>query len=144
MYQLLDYQTNRNEHDLRRQRGRRFTIRFGHIGLAWRLKQDQYSPNVRTIIERIKNWGMTEEEAKDMAKDRKSFASIIITNANESVGVLYIDVNVENFLGDTEAEGKEKCLEIAQALDSSEIPAILHKIKNETFEDAPRIRIIQK
>ncbi|RUN76459.1 hypothetical protein EJC47_10810 [Sphingomonas sp. TF3] len=53
--------------------GRRFSVRYGIIGKAWRLVGAQYNSNVGNSCKNlIRNWGFTDTEAKPFGNDTAS------------------------------------------------------------------------
>lgn len=97
--------------------GRRFSVRYGIIGKAWRLIGPQYNSNVRTENKNlIRNWGFTSPEAAPLASSPAS-ASLMAFVINDSgslppLAIVYVEVTgnmlhkTEN-LSDSEAERQE-------------------------------------
>jgi hypothetical protein len=87
LYQLLDYWPKGNGTS-----GRRFSERFGILGLAWRLEESQYAdrvdPNQTSLV---RDWGMTRDQASQAGAGRQSFVCIVVRNKGLPVGVLYFD-----------------------------------------------------
>lgn len=101
--------------------GRRFPIRFGILGRAWRLEQSQYEGNVPTkTADLVSSWGMTQEQAEMAARGRQSFVCIVLRHEGLLVGVLYMDAVEKNaFLDDIVArlENSQQVPELAAAVD---------------------------
>jgi hypothetical protein len=77
LYQLVEYTYVSEPSDARKTRGRRNSIRFGIIGLAWRLKIPLYRDVPDKPDELVQHWGMTWDEAAGLAaRGRQSFAVI--------------------------------------------------------------------
>jgi hypothetical protein len=54
--------------NLRHGAGRRFSVRYGMIGKAWRLRAGQYNPSVDNLANNlIRNFGLTRAEANQIA-----------------------------------------------------------------------------
>jgi len=101
LYQLLDYVPRAKDG----RAGRRFSIRFGMLGRAWRLQKSVAELGVGTDpVELIETWGMTTEEAEAAAKgQRRSFVCITLKKpgSEKMLGVLYLDAEPTNaFLPD--------------------------------------------
>lgn len=90
LYQLLDYFPRGGGH------GRRKSIRFGIIGLAFRSEHDQIEPDLQnSAVDLIRVWGMTGHEAAYASGDREAFACFVLRapgNIQSPVlGLLYVD-----------------------------------------------------
>jgi hypothetical protein len=95
LYQLLDYDGSGANGGA----GRRFSIRFGMLGRAWRLGKSVAKLDVPIDPEElIETWGMTAAQAKEAAKGRKSFVCIALKSSNDVslLGVLYLDAKPAN------------------------------------------------
>jgi hypothetical protein len=88
--------------------GRRFSLRFGIIGRAWRMNRSMARENAVTSPENavqllIENWGMTYEEAtKSRARQRPADLCVILRSEDEgnlAVGLLFIDSPSEGAFG---------------------------------------------
>jgi hypothetical protein len=90
LYQLTDY------YPKGRGRGRRFSSRYGAIGLAWREEKSKHwnmndpKSNVEELIQR---WGMTEAEANHAQKYEAGFCIILRDETKQRCGVLYLDTD---------------------------------------------------
>jgi hypothetical protein len=79
--------------------GRRFSSRFGIIGMSWRLQRSLYNPKVsKTAKALIRRWGFTaveNSETKDGDKAMLAFA--VKTNGlkGDPLGVIYLDTYVD-------------------------------------------------
>lgn len=102
LYQLLDYYPAGGG------RGRRKSLRFGIIGLAWRSAQPQVAGDITTDAqELLKEWGMKRHEATAAGKGRKSFACVVLLdNSRTPVGLFYLDCGEKNAFG----TGKDESL----------------------------------
>lgn len=102
LYQLLDY------YPVGGGRGRRKSLRFGIIGLAWRSAQPQVEGDITTDAqELLKEWGMKRHEATAAGKGRKSFACVVLLdNSRTPVGLFYLDCREKNAFG----TGKDESL----------------------------------
>jgi len=94
---------------------RRFSMRYGIIGVCWRLQEsrgetdtfkrledDDGDPKRNMILE----WGMTQEEAERVVSHKKqSILCIILRDPQNQlpVGILYVDATGENVFGDDNA-----------------------------------------
>lgn len=111
LYQLLDYYPNG------RGRGRRFSVRYGIVGQAWRLKENLGKGNAlraadaavtgepdreKDVRALISEWGMTRTEAENWERARPSFLCTLLRRegANgEPAGILYLDSASKNAFG---------------------------------------------
>jgi hypothetical protein len=99
LYQLLDYYP--------RGKGarRRYSERFGILGLAWRLDEPRDEGEVPTdekIL--ITDWGMTREQAVSVGHNRHSFLCIPLhSDGSGPVGALYMDAKGEKALAGVRA-----------------------------------------
>jgi hypothetical protein len=79
LYQLIDYYP----WDGRASAGRTFSVRYGIIGRAWRLRQNMGEDNVqKNFAELMENWGMTCEEARRQSRQRPSYICSILRETN--------------------------------------------------------------
>lgn len=90
LYQLIDYFPRGGG------KGRRKSIRFGIIGLAFRSEQDQLEPNLQTSRpDLIKGWGMTGHEAAYAGGKGEAFACFVLRAPGSIhsplLGLLYMD-----------------------------------------------------
>ncbi len=99
LYQLVDYYPRIERiHPA----GRRFSMRFGIIGRAWRLKEsvgkgDAVSGNPRRKL--IEEWGMFEEEAMSGSHARPAYLCVILRSQDDIQGLLFIDSETLNAFG---------------------------------------------
>lgn len=83
--------------------GRKFSIRSGIIGKAVREKaafafSRQNDDHEAFIRELVSDWSYTEEDARSLTADRKSWMAVPIFGKDDSVvGVVYLDSNEKNF-----------------------------------------------
>lgn len=130
LYQLLDYYPNGNGH------GRRFSVRAGLIGLAWRTnrwQQDQWSETL-SLDELIEKWGMTHREAakRHVAGRVESMLAVPLEapRGNRVLGILYLDSEVAHRFGCTD-------LQISQLVD--ELQRLVRGGLSRDLEDLVRL-----
>ncbi len=86
--------------------GRKFSIRSGIIGKAAREKSpfafSRQNDDHEAFIEELKsNWAYTEEDARKLKSDRKSWMAVPIFGENNAVvGVVYLDSNEKDFFNE--------------------------------------------
>lgn len=100
LYQLVDYWPSGKG------AGRRFSVRFGILGRAWRLGYSLYASDVPVSEDRggrqrmkdvdgekalIEQWGMTRAQARTAATGQRSFVCIVLHDEGQRVGILYMD-----------------------------------------------------
>jgi hypothetical protein len=88
--------------------GRRFSVRYGIIGKAWRLRSCQYNPNVHNENKAlIRDWGFTEDEATPFRPipdnsivPRASLMAFVLTDISNlpPLGVIYLEAEGANTL----------------------------------------------
>jgi hypothetical protein len=140
LYQLLDYFPTTPIQG----RGRVFSVRFGIIGRAWRLKESQTQGQVVTKArDLIEQWGMTSEEAKSAASSRKSFLCVLLKDADKGlVGVFYMDAKGANAF---RAKGPKTLPEVVEeACRGNGLVKDLARMKDELSGLAPLIRIYER
>jgi hypothetical protein len=95
LYQLVDYYPKGGG------RGRRWSQRFGMIGLAWRSCEDQVEGNVSTDPDDLlRHWGMKKHEATAAGTGRPSFACVVLTDESSTpVGLFYLDSEQKQTFG---------------------------------------------
>lgn len=95
LYQLVDYYPEGGG------RGRRKSLRFGIIGIAWRSAQSQVEGNITTDAkELLREWGMKRHEATAAGKGRQSFAcAVLLDESKTPVGLFYLDCEEKNAFG---------------------------------------------
>jgi hypothetical protein len=120
LYQLTDYYPSNDGSD------RRFSIRFGAIGLAWREGESTYwnlNDPANTEEELVRKWGMTKEEAIRSAQ-RPVGICIILQKEKERQGILYIDSkNIEYISSKTDHKSQNEDIERLMK-DIEELPSI--------------------
>ena len=97
--------------------GRRYSARYGIIGLSWRTEVHQYEKDTQSESnELIVKWGMTKEEASKIRDhDKRSCVAIMIrTPSDEPIGIIYIDHADKDAFG-TEAKFEELNKELLKA-----------------------------
>jgi hypothetical protein len=88
--------------------GRRFSVRYGIIGKAWRLRSCQYNPNVHNENkDLIRDWGFTEAEAIPFQPSsdnsnvpRASLMAFVLTDIGSlpPLGLIYLEAEGANVL----------------------------------------------
>jgi hypothetical protein len=100
LYQLIDYYPESEG-----RHGRIFSIRYGIIGKAWRLRKSQWAlnwidPDGKKEESLVDEWGMTKEEAqKDIGEKRSSASLILYGVKGNPVGILYVESPSETAFG---------------------------------------------
>lgn len=91
-------------------KGRRFSTRYGIIGLAWRTGESQGTAiafqGSESDVENLKiRWSMTAAEAES-AKDKPSCLAITLNGSkpDSQLGLIYADCSERNFWGNTDEE----------------------------------------
>lgn len=88
LYQLTNYYPKGGG------QGRRFSSRYGAIGLAWREGKRQYwnmnDPNKNDVVELIRRWGMTGEEANHSQNYEAGLCIILRDESKQRRGVLFL------------------------------------------------------
>ncbi|WP_347839002.1 hypothetical protein [uncultured Draconibacterium sp.] len=97
LYQLLDYYPITKSGGS----GRIKSIRFGIIGLAWRMEESKIRGNIdNSQNQLIRDWGLDKSESTSDS-NTKSFAAIVLkANDGTRLGVIYFDSTVGNLFGD--------------------------------------------
>jgi hypothetical protein len=138
--QLLDYWPTGGGH------GRSFPIYFGIIGKAWRLGRSDIKGNIPTNPENlILDWGMTYDQAVAKGKDRQSFASIILKDAANTVGILYMDCKTKNAFGPDSSGGTQTGfeVEVLRTLKEAGLITKLAELNEEVRSDMSAIALEQ-
>lgn len=112
LYQLTDYAVPRPSKAVSGGSGRRFSLRYGIIGLSWRTDTSRgignaflgSSEEVEALIER---WSMLDAEVEH-GKNHPSCLSVIARDSQfgKSVGILYVDAAQQDVFGDEVAATK--------------------------------------
>ena len=92
LYQLINYYPNGHGG------GRRYSVRFGAIGLAWRSGQLEIwngSTTTEDVSELVKKWGMHRAEAES-AQARELAICVPLNSEDGKEAVLYIDAGKAN------------------------------------------------
>ena len=82
--------------------GRRWSIRYGFIGYAWRLGTSSSLSAVSGSEEvLVRDWGMTRDEIRNFVSRRSSFTAVVIDDppSGNPVGLFYMDSNAEDIFG---------------------------------------------
>jgi hypothetical protein len=82
--------------------GRRFSVRYGIIGRAWRLRATQYNWDVNNESRAlVRHWGLTLQEARKQGDQHVSLMAFVIPS-NETdgdpLGVVYLEADGTNAL----------------------------------------------
>ncbi len=109
LYQLVEYVHVSEPRGARKSRGGRYSIRFGIIGRAWRLRASEYEACVPTDpTELVRTWGMTAEEADRAGRGRQSFAVILLYPedrrddvSDDPAGLIFIDAKDKGLFDQT-------------------------------------------
>lgn len=97
--------------------GRRFSVRYGIIGKAWRLVGAQYNSNVGNACKNlIRNWGFTDAEAKPFGNEAASgsLMAFIVGDSGSlpPLAVIYVEalganqLHKKDVLSDADAEAQ--------------------------------------
>jgi hypothetical protein len=134
--QYLDYYG-----DAKGGHGRVFTTRFGIIGRAWRLREDQIEGDVsRDEKVLVANWSMTPEETRTGAgKGRQSFMALILEHEGISVGIFYMDAVLEKAFNVTGLAETAKAACLQEGLTES-----VSHFYRETTLAGPRVRVLDE
>jgi hypothetical protein len=94
--------------------GRRFSVRYGIIGKAWRLRSCQYNPNVHNENKNlIRDWGFTETEATPFQLSpgnsnvpRASLMAFVLTDLGNAppLGVIYLEAGLKQRFGESRVD----------------------------------------
>ncbi len=133
-YQLIDYLPTGGN------RGRAWSIRFGMVGRAWRLREDSWNGKIPDLPKSlITDWGMTQEETK--VKGRQSMLCCILKAPDGiPVGAFYLDATGPDGFG-TEAEMSSLADKIHRAAEDSGLTKSLEEIWAEIQKKAPLVEI---
>lgn len=130
LYQLVEYCPVRNGSG---HRGRRWSIRRGIIGLAWRRDESLKEGDV-SAKDLVAEWGMTAREAGALTavKVRQSVAAVILKDQHGiKVGVIYMDSTAKDAFERTwekiEAKTRRSCADYGIIKLLSEFDAKLRK-----------------
>lgn len=111
--------------------GRRFSMRFGIIGRAWRLQESVGVGNALPVTaqivapterldaqtkELIKDWGMFEEEARPGSHGNPAYLCIMLKSHDIIEGLLFIDSKEQNAFGN-DAGNPTQAQNVANALE---------------------------
>lgn len=83
--------------------GRRFSVRFGMMGLAWRTKTHQGHGDAAATKHEdlVRYWGMTEDEARRRSRQRASYLCVMLETATgDPTGILFMDADEKYAFGD--------------------------------------------
>lgn len=141
LFQLLDYYPTGGGG------GRSWSIRFGIIGKAWRLRKTDISGQVSTDPQiLIQDWGMTREEAAAAGRGRKSFAAILLQDPEDrdSVGVFYMDSMSERAFGATADDETRFGNIVNDSCKQCGLISALVKLNEEVRSRTPQIEIYGK
>ncbi|HVT64524.1 MAG TPA: hypothetical protein VHD81_05180 [Mycobacteriales bacterium] len=144
LYQLADYYPTGGG------RGRRLSWRFGAVGLAWRLEQDDVWPGVATeASELVKRWGMSYTEADTAGRGRRAIGCVLLrgVGATESggpiVGLLYMDSTEESAFGESadDPAWKVRAAAIQEKTRELNFVAVLDRVMQDIRVVTPELKI---
>ncbi|CDX25096.1 membrane hypothetical protein [Mesorhizobium plurifarium] len=122
---------------------RRFSIRYGALGRAWRL-EDDFEKGMATDISQhdlIEFWGMTKEESQKNSRHRPSYICVLIRGeSRQPIGILYLDSEEKHAFGD-DAEAKALCSELRKNSERNGLSKALEDVTNELSKYATNIDI---
>ncbi|MAK99367.1 MAG: hypothetical protein CL803_03495 [Citromicrobium sp.] len=105
--------------------GRRFSIRYGIIGLAWRSRASQavdkafQGEDEEAKEDLIRQWSMLPEQAESAAQKPSCLAvALKEPDTNEMLGIFYADAEIPDFFGED-----PECHKYAE--DCEELPAMI-------------------
>jgi len=131
LYQLVDYWPRGSG------AGRRFSVRFGALGRAWRLGASIYERDVPTDDETlITQWGMTREQAQRAATGKRSFVCVLLEHEGEPVGVVFIDAEPANAFQPDVVE------RFATAEQTRELAAAVGRVRHRTGRLGPGVKLL--
>jgi hypothetical protein len=82
--------------------GRRFSVRYGIIGRAWRLRTTQYNWDVNNKFNAlVRHWGLTLREARKQGDQHISLMAFVVPNNEidgDPLGVVYLEATGTNAL----------------------------------------------
>lgn len=136
LYQLLDYCPRGRDGG----RGRVFSIRFGVVGLAWRLERSvaRTVPGGAPREYLIEHMAFTKDEPALAGFSRRSFAAILLRAPEDQrqIGILYLDSTTENAFG--EGESQETFVQKLELVaNSSPLAKRLEKVVTEASNVGP-------
>jgi hypothetical protein len=140
LYQLLDYYPTGGG------RGRRRSLRFGIIGLAWRSTVDQVAGEVTTDPQQLlKDWGMKKHEATAAGHERQSFACVVLTDVSKTpVGLFYLDAMGKNAFGTDNKEAPNLIDVIRKGVEETGLIRDLADLGKELRQWSPVIRLYEE
>ncbi|MBZ9975584.1 hypothetical protein [Mesorhizobium sp. BR-1-1-10] len=122
---------------------RRFSIRYGALGRAWRLEED-FEKGLATEIsqyELIEVWGMTKEESQKISRHRPSYVCVVMRGeSRQPIGILYLDSRDKQAFG-SDAEARALCGRLHESAKRNGLSKALEEITNELNRYATNIDI---
>ncbi len=114
LYQLLDYYPDKGAGG---KAGRRFSMRYGIMGRAWRMRADDAEAQVaHTKDDLVRAFGMHLEEAETKSRQRPAYISVILEDEKKSpLGILFMDSEKAGAFGEKDhaiqlaADVERKC-----------------------------------
>jgi hypothetical protein len=133
LYQLVDYWPGGDGS------GRRFSMRFGILGTAWRLGESLYRGRIPSDSPQklIRGWGMTREQAEGAGRGRQSFFCGVLRDRGALVGVLYMDAKTEN------AFPKDIVKRFRESRSAPNLGARVGEVHRHIADLGPAIRVLQ-
>lgn len=130
-YQLLDYVPDGTG------AGRRYSMRFGILGLAWRMQKSLEETEVSVDpMKLVSEWGMTRSEAERAGRYRQSLACVMLWDDNGSrLGVLYLDAKPEGAFEEGFAERVEHMVEVTQ------LTSAVKQVRSDIAASGPALKI---
>lgn len=104
LFQLVDYFPKGSG------AGRSFSVRYGIIGLTWRLGRHHGGSKVpKTDEELIENWGMTRDEAQVSSRQSSSYLCVLMRHSKSGlpIGLIFMDSQDETAFGSSPDEHEE-------------------------------------
>jgi hypothetical protein len=137
LYQLLDYYP-----PARGPRGRTNSIRFGIVGKSWRTRLDQVERVSDDVSIRIRDWGMTYEEAATAGHGQQSFAAILLLDERGSrVAIVYLDSDEPGAFGLGDGRTDEFVTEVHRGAEDLGITESISAITQDLRARSPHIPI---
>lgn len=91
--------------------GSRFSVRYGMIGMSWRLRHALYNPKVASARNNlIRAWGFTRKEAVARGNGTLAMAAFVIPSdvqGADPLGVIYLEGTKDNAFGDPKTGGAD-------------------------------------
>jgi hypothetical protein len=146
LYQLVDYYPKGGG------RGRRLSWRFGAVGRAWRLEQDDVWPGVETeATQLVEIWGMSFAEADTAGRGRAAIGCVLLRRPAPAaqpgkgpiVGLLYMDSSTPAAFGESvlDTGWLTRVESIQVSVDSLDFAAVVDDVIREVRGVTPTLKI---